>query len=33
MFVFPGFALADLAVAAEIFAAAAAAGRGTLLPR
>jgi alanine dehydrogenase len=33
MFVFPGFALADLSVAAEIFAAAAAAGRGTLLPR
>jgi len=33
MFVFPGFALADLAVAAEVFAAAAAAGRGTLLPR
>jgi alanine dehydrogenase len=33
MFLFPGFALADLAVAAEMFAAARAGGRGTLLPR
>jgi ornithine cyclodeaminase/alanine dehydrogenase len=33
MFLFPGLALADLAVAAEILAAARAAGRGTFLPR
>ena len=33
MFLFPGFALADLAVAAEILATARAAGRGTFLPR
>lgn len=33
MFLFAGFALADLAVAAEILAAARAAGRGMLLPR
>ncbi len=33
MFLFPGFALADLAVASEVLAAARATGRGMLLPR